>query len=94
MDCHCIYLNNPVRFRTQADNGEEQTCRFNVKNNDKLFNTFSANKLPYQQKKGRHKIPSVKKSSIKNFDTGKIICHFLPTNFCPGYLKTLIELKH
>ena len=67
MDCHCIYPNDPVRFRTQADNGEEQTCRFNVKNNDKLFNTFSANKLPYQKKKSRHKIPSVKKIIDKKF---------------------------
>ena len=36
---------------------------------------------------------SVKKLSIKKFVTGKIIRHFLSTNFLIGYLKTLIELK-
>ena len=43
---------------------------------------------PYRKKKRRHN-----NSSLKNFVTGKIIRHFLPTNFLPGYLKTLIELK-
>ena len=41
----------------------------------------------------RLKISSIKKIVGKNFVTGKIIRHFLPTTFLPGYLKTLIELK-
>ena len=44
--------------------------------------------VPYRKKKRRHN-----NSPLKNLVTGKIIRHFLPTNFLPGYLKTLIELK-
>lgn len=40
LDCHCIKRNITSRFRTQADNAEEQTCYFSIKNNDKLFHTI------------------------------------------------------
>ena len=50
-------------------------------------------KVPYRKKKSRHKI-----SSVKYFLTGKIIRHFLPTNFFAwlseninGIKKTLIS---
>ena len=43
-------------------------------------------KSTLSEEKNRHKI-----LSVKNFVTGKIIRHFLPTMFLPGYLKTLIE---
>ena len=48
--------------------------------------------IPYREKKAGIKFRWQKKSSVKNFVTGKMIRH-LPTNFLPGYLKTLIELK-
>ena len=38
-------------------------------------------RIPYRKKKNRRKISSVKKIFGKKFVTGKIIRHFLPTNF-------------
>ena len=37
--------------------------------------------VPYRKKRSRHKISFVKKPSLKNFVAGRIIRHFLPTNF-------------
>ena len=66
---------------TYIARNDDKLPHFKVKHN--YFNIF----LSYWKKKSRHK-----KSSMKNCVTGKIIRHFLPTNFLPGCLKT-IELK-
>ena len=40
IDCRGINPNSPGKFRTKADNPEEQHCYFNIKTNEKLHNTF------------------------------------------------------
>ena len=45
IDCRGINPNGPGRFRTEADNAEEQTRHFNISKNDKLFNTFLSKRI-------------------------------------------------
>ena len=40
IDCRGTNPHGLDRFTTQADNAQEQTCYFNIENNDKLSNTF------------------------------------------------------
>ena len=40
LDCRGINIKDPGRFRTEADNLEEQLCCFNIENNDRCLNAF------------------------------------------------------
>ena len=40
IDCSNVNKNGPGRYRTNADNPEEQVCYFNKASNDQVYNTF------------------------------------------------------
>ena len=45
IDCGGINPNRRYKFRTEADNREEQHCYFNISSNNKLYHTYFAERL-------------------------------------------------
>ena len=44
-DCGGNNKNDPGRYRTQADNPEEQVCDFNEPRNDQVYNIFISERI-------------------------------------------------
>ena len=49
IDSSEIDKNGPGRFRTEANNSEEEVCYFNADNNDQIFNVFMSSKINHQE---------------------------------------------
>ena len=72
-DYYTINLNDPGKFLIKADNVEEQHCYFNIKTNDRLYNTFiskgirnSASKIDYTHFQIEHALGKSKTTETYN----------------------------
>ena len=45
MDCRNIKSNRPDKNKTETTNAEEQLFYFDIRSNDKTYNTFLANRI-------------------------------------------------
>ena len=45
IDCSNVNKNGPGKYRTNADNPEEQVCYFNKASNDQVYYTFMSKRI-------------------------------------------------
>ena len=76
IDCSYKNKNGPARYRSGADNPNEQVCYFNKQNDDKYYNVFISKRIKAENfSEGIYfKIERVRaKTEKENFDANKIL---------------------
>ena len=76
IDCSYKNKNGPARYRSGADNPDEQVCYFNKQNDDKYYNVFISKRIKAENfSEGIYfKIERVRaKTEKENFDANKIL---------------------